>query len=164
MGKVNDRLRKLVDNCDNVQGFWVNHSLGGGTGSGLGALILERIAVDYMKKDKFGVEVVAGDTLGRQKPVEAYNQVLGTHRLLDNTDVSILFDNSKLSKICQTQLDISRPTYGHVNSLIAKTISGVTTGVRFGDSDLTTITTDLVPFPRLHFMTTSLAGLKSPKS
>jgi tubulin alpha len=38
--KVNDRLRKLVDNCDNVQGFVVNHSVGGGTGSGLGALIL----------------------------------------------------------------------------------------------------------------------------
>merc|ERR1712154_707271 len=42
--KVNDRLRKLVDNCDNVQGFVINHSVGGGTGSGLGALILERIA------------------------------------------------------------------------------------------------------------------------
>ncbi len=50
--KVNDRLRKLVDNCDNVQGFVVNHSVGGGTGSGLGALILERIAVDYRKKSK----------------------------------------------------------------------------------------------------------------
>ena len=48
--KVNDRLRKLVDNCDNVQGFVINHSVGGGTGSGLGALILERIAVDYRKK------------------------------------------------------------------------------------------------------------------
>merc|ERR1712032_1573757 len=33
--KVNDRLRKLVDNCDNVQGFVVIHSVGGGTGSGL---------------------------------------------------------------------------------------------------------------------------------
>merc|ERR1719471_319445 len=45
--KVNDRLRKMVDNCDNVQGFFINHSVGGGTGSGLGALILERIAVDH---------------------------------------------------------------------------------------------------------------------
>merc|ERR1712212_694528 len=50
--KVNDRLRKLVDNCDNVQGFFVNHAVGGGTGSGLGALIFERIAVDYRKKSK----------------------------------------------------------------------------------------------------------------
>ena len=50
--KVNDRLRKLVDNCDNVQGFVINHAVGGGTGSGLGALMLERIAVDYRKKSK----------------------------------------------------------------------------------------------------------------
>ncbi len=26
----NVRLRKLVDNCDNVQGFVINHSVGGG--------------------------------------------------------------------------------------------------------------------------------------
>merc|ERR1719378_1740379 len=36
--KVNDRMRKLVDNCDNVQGFIVNHSVGGGTGSGMDLL------------------------------------------------------------------------------------------------------------------------------
>eukprot|EP01083_Nonionella_stella_P270072 914190_1 len=42
--KFNDRLRKLFDNCDNVQGFVINHSVCGGTGSGLGALMLVRIA------------------------------------------------------------------------------------------------------------------------
>ena len=57
--KVNDRLRKLVDNCDNVQGFVINHSVGGGTGSGLGALILERIAVDYRKKSKVCLKVLS---------------------------------------------------------------------------------------------------------
>ena len=39
---VNDRIRKLVDNWDNVEGFVVNHSVGGGTGSELG--------VDYRKQ------------------------------------------------------------------------------------------------------------------
>jgi tubulin alpha len=61
--KVNDRLRKLVDNCENVQGFVINHSVGGGTGSGLGALILERIAVDYRKKSKLGFEVYPSPNL-----------------------------------------------------------------------------------------------------
>ena len=42
--KVNDRL-ELVDNCDNVQGFIINHAVGGGTGSGLGALMLEELLV-----------------------------------------------------------------------------------------------------------------------
>ena len=61
--KVNDRMRKLVDNCDNVQGFVVNHSVGGGTGSGLGALILERMAVDYRKKSKLGFEIYSSPTI-----------------------------------------------------------------------------------------------------
>ena len=52
MDKVNDRLRKLVDNCDNVQGFIMNHSVGGGTGSGLGALILYDLSNYYRKKSK----------------------------------------------------------------------------------------------------------------
>merc|ERR1719492_95254 len=55
--QVNDRLRKLVDNSQNVQGFIIHHAVGGGTGSGLGALILERIAVDYRKKSKIGYEI-----------------------------------------------------------------------------------------------------------
>eukprot|EP01083_Nonionella_stella_P031493 86239_1 len=61
--KVNDILRKLVDNCDNVQGLVINHSVGGGNGSGLGALMMERIAVDYMKKSKLGYEVNPSPTI-----------------------------------------------------------------------------------------------------
>merc|ERR1711878_77120 len=57
LDQVNDRLRKLVDNSQNVQGFIIHHAVGGGTGSGLGALILERIAVDYRKKSKIGFEI-----------------------------------------------------------------------------------------------------------
>ncbi len=29
--EISDRLKTLVDNCDNVQGFVINHSVGGGT-------------------------------------------------------------------------------------------------------------------------------------
>ncbi|KAL0083764.1 Tubulin/FtsZ, GTPase domain-containing protein, partial [Phycomyces blakesleeanus] len=39
---VLDRIRKLADNCTGLQGFLVFHSFGGGTGSGFGALLLER--------------------------------------------------------------------------------------------------------------------------
>jgi tubulin alpha len=36
----------------------VFHSIGGGTGSGLGALLLERLSVDYGKKSKIGFSVI----------------------------------------------------------------------------------------------------------
>jgi len=47
-----DRIRKLADNCTGLQGFLVFNAVGGGTGSGLGALLLERLSVDYGKKSK----------------------------------------------------------------------------------------------------------------
>ena len=42
-----DRIRKLAENCTDLQGFLFFHSIGGGTGSGLGSLLLERFSVDY---------------------------------------------------------------------------------------------------------------------
>ena len=39
---VLDRIRKLADNCTGLQGFLAFHATGGGTGSGLGSLLLER--------------------------------------------------------------------------------------------------------------------------
>merc|ERR1712167_2484 len=37
-----DRIRKLADQCTGLQGFLVFQAVGGGTGSGLGSLLLER--------------------------------------------------------------------------------------------------------------------------
>ena len=34
-----------VEACDSLQGFMLLHSLGGGTGSGLGSHIIEQLAV-----------------------------------------------------------------------------------------------------------------------
>jgi tubulin alpha len=49
---VTDRIRKLADQCSGLQGFMVFHSFGGGTGSGFGALLMERLSTDYGKKSK----------------------------------------------------------------------------------------------------------------
>ena len=162
--KVNDRLRKLVDNCDNVQGFVINHSVGGGTGSGLGALILERIAVDYRKKSKLGFEVYPSPTISTCV-VEPYNALLTTHWLLDHTEISIVLDNEAIYEICQKWLDIKRPSYENLNRLITKVISSMTASLRFEGElnvDLNEFQTNLVPFPRLHFMITAMAPITTP--
>ena len=49
---VLDRIRKLADNCTGLQGFVLYNAIGGGTGSGLGSLLLERLSVDYGRKSK----------------------------------------------------------------------------------------------------------------
>jgi len=43
---VLDRVRKLADQCTGLQGFLIFNAVGGGTGSGLGSLLLERLSVD----------------------------------------------------------------------------------------------------------------------
>merc|ERR1711972_260301 len=165
LDQVNDRLRKLVDNSENVQGFIINHAVGGGTGSGLGALILERIAVDYRKKSKIGFEIYPSPKISTCI-VEPYNSMLSTHWLLDHTEVSIVLDNEAIYAICQKQLDIDRPSYAQLNMIIAKVISSMTASLRFDGElnvDLGEFQTNLVPFPRLHFMTTALAPVVSLK-
>ncbi|VDO49896.1 unnamed protein product, partial [Brugia timori] len=47
-----DRIRKLTERCDGLQGFLIFHSFGGGTGSGFTSLMMERLSVDYGKKAK----------------------------------------------------------------------------------------------------------------
>lgn len=47
-----NRIRKIADQCDGLQGFLIFHSVGGGTGSGFGSLLLERLSADYGKKSK----------------------------------------------------------------------------------------------------------------
>merc|ERR1712048_1119974 len=165
LDQVNDRLRKLVDNSQNVQGFIINHAVGGGTGSGLGALILERIAVDYRKKSKIGFEVYPAPNISTCI-VEPYNAMLSTHWLLDHTEVSLMLDNEAIYAICQKQLDIMRPSYKNLNEIVAKVVSYMTAALRFdGETnvDLGEFQTNLVPFPRLHFMTTGLAPVVAKK-
>ena len=52
-----DRIRKLADNCTGLQGFLIFHTVGGGTGSGLGTLILETLKNDYPKKSRLGFTI-----------------------------------------------------------------------------------------------------------
>ena len=44
---VLDVVRKEAEGCDCLQGFQVTHSLGGGTGSGMGTLLISKIREEY---------------------------------------------------------------------------------------------------------------------
>lgn len=86
---VMDKVRRLADNCNGLQGFFVFHSFGGGTGSGFGALILERLSTDYGKKSKLEFSVYPAPTMANSV-VEPYNSVLTTHTTLEHSDCSFM--------------------------------------------------------------------------
>jgi len=158
-----DRIRKLADNCTGLQGFMLFHAIGGGTGSGLGALLLERLSVDYGKKSKLGFCVMPAPQVSTAV-TEPYNAVLSVHSLLEHTDVAINFDNEAQYDICRRSLDIERPTYDNLNRLIAQVISSMTASLRFDGAlnvDMTEFQTDLVPYPRIHFLLSSYCPIIS---
>ncbi|KAG1467180.1 hypothetical protein G6F56_004554 [Rhizopus delemar] len=160
---VLDRIRKLADNCSGLQGFLVFHSFGGGTGSGFGALLMERLSFDYGKKSKLEFTIYPSPQLSTSV-VEPYNSVLTTHTTLENSDVSFMVDNQAIYDICRRNLDIQRPTYANLNRLIAQVVSSITTSLRFSGSlnvDLNEFQTNLVPYPRIHFPLVSYAPIMS---
>jgi tubulin alpha len=151
----------MTDNCSGLQGFMIFKALGGGTGSGLGSLLLERLSVDYGKKSKIGFNIYPSPQISNAC-VEPYNSVLSTHSLLEQEDVSIVLDNEAIYDISRRNLDIPSPTYVNLNRIIAQVVSSMTASLRFDgclNVDLNEFQTNLVPYPRIHFMLSSMAPL-----
>ena len=44
---VLDVVRREAEGCDALQGFQITHSLGGGTGSGMGTLLISKIREEF---------------------------------------------------------------------------------------------------------------------
>lgn len=164
-----DKVRRLADNCSGLQGFFMFHSFGGGTGSGFGALILERLSTDYGKKSKLEFSVYPAPTMANSV-VEPYNSVLTTHTTLEHSDCSFMVchrvgsfdglllqltlsvvdqvDNEAIYDICKKNLNITSPTFTNLNRLIAQVVSSITASLRFDGSlnvDLNEFQTNLVP-------------------
>ncbi|WVR05206.1 hypothetical protein IAU60_002218 [Kwoniella sp. DSM 27419] len=93
---VLEQVRRLADNCSGLQGFFVFHSFGGGTGSGFGALLMERLSTDYGKKSKLEFSVYPAPKMSTSV-VEPYNSVLTTHTTLEHSDCSFMVDNEALT-------------------------------------------------------------------
>merc|ERR1712138_74383 len=149
--------------CTGLQGFLVYHATGGGTGSGLGALLLQRLSVDYGKKSKLSFTVTPAPQVATAV-VEPYNHVLSSHALLEHTDCTFCLDNEALYDVCRRSLDIERPTYTNLNRLIGQVVSSLTASLRFDGAlnvDVAEFQTNLVPYPRIHFMLTSYAPIIS---
>jgi len=139
------------------------HSIGGGTGSGFTSLLLERLHVDFERKLKLNFSIVPSPSVPTAV-VEPYNAILSTHSLLEYTDVTFTLDTDAMYNICHNKLDIEKPTYQDLNRVTAQAISSLTTSLRFDGSlnvDMREFQTNLVPYPRIHFLMTSYAPLLS---
>jgi tubulin beta len=125
-----DVVRKEAENTDCLQGFQLAHSLGGGTGSGLGSLLLSKIREEYPDRMLSTYSVVPSPKVS-DTVVEPYNAVLTVHQLVENCDATFCIDNEALYDICFRTLKLSNPHYGDLNQLVSAVMSGVSTSLRF---------------------------------
>merc|ERR1712087_1033890 len=161
--QVVDTVRKETENADCPQGFQICHSLGGGTGSGMGTLLLLKIRDTYPDRITTTYSIYPSPKMG-DTVVEPYNAVLSSHQLLENSDETFIVDNEALYNISHNVLKQKAPTYAVLNRLIAEVACGITCSLRFPgklNGDLRKLGVNLVPFPRLHFFLVSQAPLLS---
>ncbi|KAI0802205.1 tubulin beta chain [Xylaria sp. FL0064] len=161
--QVLDVVRREAEGCDCLQGFHITHSLGGGTGSGMGTLMISKIREEFPDRMMATYSVIPSPKVS-DTVVEPYNATLSIHQLVENADATFCIDNEALYDICQRTLKLTAPSYGDLNHLISNVMSGISTSLRFPgqlNSDLRKLAVNMVPFPRLHFFMVGYPPLTS---
>lgn len=157
--KVSNEIRKMAEKSNSLQGFFIYHSFGGGTGSGFSSLLIDNLLDNFPKKCKLEFVVYPAPNVSTAV-VEPYNAILSTHCTLDQTDCAFMVDNQAIYDISHERLAIERPSYNHLNRLISQVVSSITSSIRFNGSlnvDMNEFQTNLVPYPRIHFPLVSFA-------
>merc|ERR1711997_1390213 len=142
----------------------LTQSIGGGTGSGMGTLLLLKIRDNYPDRITATFSVYPSPKVS-DVVVEPYNATLSIHQLLENSDQTFVIDNEALFSISHNVLKQQEPKYADLNWVISMTMSGITASLRFSgklNGDLRKMGTNLVPFPRLHFFLLAQSPLFAP--
>ena len=116
-------VRRAVGFCDSIQCFSLVHSMGGGTGSGLGSYLLAALRDEYPQVRRFATAVFpAADDDVITSP---YNAVLAAHSLVQHADCVFPVDNAALIELVNR---VERPQPGTEQRVGAITENGA--GVR----------------------------------
>jgi len=99
------------------QGFVLCHSIAGGTGSGMGSYLLERLS-DRFPKKLIQTYSVFPDPRAADVVVQPYNSLLTLKRLILHADSVVVLDNTALNLVATERLRIEQPTFAHTNALV----------------------------------------------
>ncbi|KAG7398948.1 Tubulin epsilon chain [Phytophthora boehmeriae] len=130
--RLEDKLHRAAELCDSLQSFFVLHSMGGGTGSGMGTYILGLLEDQYPDVYRFASVVFPSED--DDVVTSPYNSMLALRELTEHADCVLPIENEAL-------MDLSMRFEGTLNV------------------DLNEITTNLVPFPKLHFLLSSMSPM-----
>ncbi|CAM6022201.1 unnamed protein product [Sphagnum balticum] len=164
------KIRKQVELCDSLQSFVMLHSLGGGTGSGVGSYIVELLHDAYPQVYQFSTSIFP--SVDDDVVTSPYNSLLATVALAEYADCVLPIENQALldilsqkentrgkHSIAKGKVKGDKP-FDSMNGIAANLLLHLTSSMRFEGSlnvDLNEITTNLVPYPKLHFLVSSMA-------
>ncbi|KAG9236233.1 Tubulin/FtsZ, GTPase domain-containing protein [Amylocarpus encephaloides] len=162
--EIMEMIDREADGSDSLEGFMMLHSIAGGTGSGLGSFLLERLNDRFPKKIIQTYSVFPDTTNSDYVVVHPYNSLLSMRRLTQNADSVVVLDNGALSRIAADRLHVQAPSFQQTNQLaslilvVSTVMSASTTTLRYPGymhNDLVSIVASLIPTPRCHFLMTS---------
>ncbi|TNM96939.1 hypothetical protein fugu_015095 [Takifugu bimaculatus] len=186
-----DIIDREADGSDSLEGFVLCHSIAGGTGSGLGSYLLEKLndrlkthwffssgfkiknhsvylpPLRYPKKLVQTYSVFPNQDEMSDVVVQPYNSLLTLKRLTQNADCVVVLDNTALNRIATDRLHIQNPSFSQINQLVSTIMSASTTTLRYPgymNNDLIGLIASLIPTPRLHFLMTGYTPLTTDQS
>ncbi|KAK8071179.1 Tubulin gamma chain [Apiospora hydei] len=116
--EIMEMIDREADGSDSLEGFMLLHSIAGGTGSGLGSFLLERMNDRFPKKIIQTYSVFPDTTAtGDNVVVHPYNSILAMRRLTQNADSVVVLDNGALSSIAADRLHVQEPSFQQTNQL-----------------------------------------------
>ena len=92
-----EACRRAAESCDSLQCFSLVHSLGGGTGSGLGTYLLGALHDAYPNQLRFATSVFP--STDDDVITSPYNSTLATAELIEHADAVFPVDNAALAEL-----------------------------------------------------------------
>ncbi|KXZ56590.1 TUE1 protein [Gonium pectorale] len=177
-----DKIRITAEDCDSLQSFMLLHSLGGGTGSGVGTYIVQMLADEFPHVFRFTGSVFPSEE--DDVVTSPYNALLALGQLVEHADCVLPVENQALIEIVNRQeaareraagsAAASNPAsssgssskpFDSMNGVAASLLLHMTASMRFEgplNVDLNDITMNLVPYPRMHFLLSAMSPLGPP--
>uniref|UniRef100_A0A1B0A890 Tubulin gamma chain n=1 Tax=Glossina pallidipes TaxID=7398 RepID=A0A1B0A890_GLOPL len=162
--EIFDIIDREVDGSDSLEGFVLCHSIAGGTGSGMGSYIMERLSDRFPKKLIQTYSVFPNQDEISDVVVQPYNSLLTLRRLTSCADCVVVLDNTALNRIATDRLHIQNPSFSQINTLVSTIMSVSTTTLRYPsymNNNLIGLTAPLIPTPQLHFLMTGYTPLST---
>ncbi|PAV58917.1 hypothetical protein WR25_13968 [Diploscapter pachys] len=164
--EIMDKIVREAENEDVMEGFLFTHSISGGTGSGMGSMLLEKMADHFDKKVIQTYSVFANQDDGAgDVVVHPYNSILSMQRLIEFPTHTVVLDNSALHRLASGKFRTETPTFDHINSLVARIMSTTTAPYRFNSLMIPSIRhLNIAPFSPLHFLQSGFSPVVDPNT